>query len=243
MYAESVVVELPMLISEADTVARAKAGLAKVAKGESQVIEGWLEYGAALNEGREMFSSDEQFGQWVRETQLDAHASKDERTAAMWAAEDLDRFYAVQVKYPRVRTVRGLHAKWKKPATKQPKPKMEKDDKRKVSKLQAVIDDPNADPNTVEACKSKLNGYKDAHGEKVVDDYLEQVKEEEKDYELIDLEPIMDSITDIILNDMYDIKWRKAQINDWLEKAFNGDDNGMIAELNFLEENKNDWTQ
>ena len=125
---------------------------------------------------------------------------------------------------------------------KQPKPKMDKDDQRKVRKLQAVIDDPSADPNTVEACKRKLDGYKTAHGEKAVEDYLESVIEDQEEYDIIDIEPIMEAITDIIFDTRYDLKWRKAQVQDWLEKAFDGDDNGMIAELNFLKENKNDWT-
>jgi len=125
---------------------------------------------------------------------------------------------------------------------KQPKPKMDKDDQRKVRKLQAVIDDPAADPNTVEACKRKLDGYKTAHGEKAVEDYLESVIEDQEEYDIIDIEPIMEAITDIIFDTRYDLKWRKAQVQDWLEKAFDGDDNGMIAELNFLKENKNDWT-
>ena len=93
----------------------------------------------------------------------------------------------------------------------------------------------------VEACKRKLDGYKTAHGEKSVDDFIEQAKEYEEDYELVDMEPIMDSITDIIFNDEYDLDWRKAQVQDWLSKAFDDDDNGMIAELNFLKEHKNDW--
>ena len=223
------------------TVERAKAGLAKVAKGEALVTEGWLEYGAALNEGREMFPSDEQFGQW-RVSQLGKDDVKaDDRLAAMWAAGDLERFYVVQAKYPRVSTVRGLHAKWKTPEPKQPKPKMDKDDQRKVRKLQAVIDDQMADPNTVEACKRKLDGYKTAHGEKVVDDYIEQAKEDEEDYELIDMEPIMEAITDIIFNSDNDLEWRKAQVHDWLSKAFDDNDNGMIAELNFLKEHKDDF--
>ena len=37
---------------------------------------------AALNEGREMFKSDEQFGQWVRSSQLDTNDKMD-RAAAM----------------------------------------------------------------------------------------------------------------------------------------------------------------
>lgn len=92
-------------------VAKARRGLEKVALGEENVEEGWLEYGAALNEGRGQFPSDEQFGQWVRESQLDRHQK--EREAAMWAAEDLNRYFAVREEFPKVKTVRGLHAKFK----------------------------------------------------------------------------------------------------------------------------------
>jgi len=98
-----------------------------VAEGEDKTMEGWLVYGAALNEGREMFPSDEQFGQWVRETQLDAHASKDERTAAMWAAANPEDYQATKEANPRVRTVRGLHAKWKDTQETEGKPKKKKD--------------------------------------------------------------------------------------------------------------------
>jgi hypothetical protein len=38
--------------------------------GETQTMHGWLIYGAALNEGRELFPSDEQFGQWSVSTKL-----------------------------------------------------------------------------------------------------------------------------------------------------------------------------
>jgi hypothetical protein len=64
-----------------------------------------------------MFPSDEQFGQWAAKVGLSQVAThevtRDERAAAMWAAKDLDRFNEVREAYPRVRTVRGLHAKWK----------------------------------------------------------------------------------------------------------------------------------
>jgi len=59
-----------------------------------------------------LFPSDEQFGRWVRETQLDAHASKDERTAAIWAAANPDEFEEAR-SAGNARTVRGIHAKWK----------------------------------------------------------------------------------------------------------------------------------
>lgn len=234
-------VEIKTADGDQSIVERAKVGLAKVSKGEGLIEEGWLEYGAALNEGRELFSGDLEFGQWVALSQLDT-ADRMDRAAAMWAAGNPDEYQSTKKAHPNVRTIRGLHAKWKKPAPKQPKPKMDKDDQRKVRKLQAVIDDPAADPNTVEACKRKLDGYKTAHGEKAVEDYLEQAKEEEEEYDVIDMEPVMEAITDIIFNNDYDLEWRKAQVHDWLSKAFDDNDNGMIAELNFLKEHKNDWT-
>lgn len=83
-----------------------------VAEGEDRTIEGWLVYGAALNEARERFSSDEKFGQWVRVSQLYTHDRMD-RAAAMWAAADEATFEVTRRLHPRVRTVRGLHAKWK----------------------------------------------------------------------------------------------------------------------------------
>jgi len=59
-------------------------------------MKGWLLYGAALNEGRELFKSDEQFGQWCVEvglSQVGTHEVKrDDRAAAMWAAGNPDQF-------------------------------------------------------------------------------------------------------------------------------------------------------
>lgn len=111
---------------ELDRLAKiAREGLDKVLEGEEYTIEGWLRYGSALNAGREMFPSDEQFGQWVRDEQLDQHGHP-ERQAAMWAAKDLDRFNEVCEAYPLVRTVRGLHAKWKQEVTEGKAGKVEK---------------------------------------------------------------------------------------------------------------------
>lgn len=98
---------------ELDRVAKeARKGLKKVHENEEGVIEGWLIYGAALNEGREMFPGDKEFGQWVVHEQLD-QADHPDRQAAMWAAANLEEFEAIKEANPRVRTVRGLHAKWK----------------------------------------------------------------------------------------------------------------------------------
>ena len=59
----------------------------RAASGEADTIAGWLAYGAALNEGRGMFPSDEQFGKWVVSSNLRLRENdKMERAAAMWAA-------------------------------------------------------------------------------------------------------------------------------------------------------------
>lgn len=91
----------------------AVVALDKVAKGEAEAFDGWLAYGAALNEGRALFPSDEKFGQWVREQRLDAHASKDERTAAIWAAANADQLDEARASCA-ARTPLGLHRQWKK---------------------------------------------------------------------------------------------------------------------------------
>jgi hypothetical protein len=48
----------------------------------------WLAYGAALNEGRGLFASDEKFGRWIEEfvnDKLSVTANLHERAAALWA--------------------------------------------------------------------------------------------------------------------------------------------------------------
>jgi len=108
-------------------IEKAKAGLAKIGQGEDLTEEGWLQYGAALNEGREMFPSDEQFGQWLVRSDLEHTVDRKDRAAAMWAAKDLDRYRNLKEKYsPKVKTIRGLHAKWKKEQTEEKKEKVEK---------------------------------------------------------------------------------------------------------------------
>ena len=93
-------------------VAEAVRGLKVVEEGEARVIEGWLIYGAALNVGREKFSGDLEFGQWVADQQLDGPNDM-ERLAAMWAAENTDLMYEIMEEHPRIKTVRGAHAKHK----------------------------------------------------------------------------------------------------------------------------------
>lgn len=62
---------------------------------EADAIEGWLAYGAALNEGRALFAGDAEFGKWVAENSLRQVGGADihdhERAAAMWAAANADQ--------------------------------------------------------------------------------------------------------------------------------------------------------
>lgn len=93
----------------------AQKALARVASGEEDTIAGWLAYGAALNEGRALFPSDEQFGQWVNEVvndKLSVTPNLHERAAAMWAAGNPIQFEEAKAE-GNARTVRGIHAKWK----------------------------------------------------------------------------------------------------------------------------------
>lgn len=61
-------------------------------RGEGDTIEGWLAYGAALNEGRALFPSDEQFGQWLVSSKLEETVHPAEQSAAMWAAREPEQF-------------------------------------------------------------------------------------------------------------------------------------------------------
>ena len=101
----------------------ARRGLARVDAGEADAIEGWLAYGAALNEGRAQFhpENDKGFGQWVADNLLWQLARVDgeprkveehERAAAMWAAANPDQFAEAKAAGG-ARTVRGIHAKWR----------------------------------------------------------------------------------------------------------------------------------
>lgn len=94
----------------------ARRGLEAVEQGEGKTLEGWLAYGAALNEGRALFPSDEQFGQWVEKSRLHQVGAdeirRDDRAAAMWAAANPDDFETAKAS-GNARTVRGIHTKWK----------------------------------------------------------------------------------------------------------------------------------
>lgn len=85
------------------------------------------------------------FSEWLATAKL-AVAHDHDRAAAMWGADNKHFLGDLMSKYPRVRTLRGLHAKWKKP---NPEPQQEKrsathDDLRKVQRLRALRDEPSA---------------------------------------------------------------------------------------------------
>jgi len=92
--------------------AEAVRGLKVVEDGEAKTTEGWVIYGAALNVGREKFDGDLEFGQWIALCQLDT-ADRHDRSAAMWAAENTDLMHTIMEDNPRIKTVRGAHAKYK----------------------------------------------------------------------------------------------------------------------------------
>jgi len=97
-------------------VAEAIRGLRVVEEGEAQTIAGWIIYGKALNVGREKFPNggqgDKDFGAWIVDRQLVGPTDHD-RAAAMWAAGNTDLMYKIMEDHPRIKTVRGAHAKHK----------------------------------------------------------------------------------------------------------------------------------
>jgi hypothetical protein len=115
----------------------ARFGLRKVRSGEDKALEGWLIYGEALNRERLLFhpEDDKGFGRWVLLSQVGTEEIKrDDRSAAMWAAGYPEAYHSTRKANPLVRTVRGLHAKWKERDKPQPKPVREvpTEDERRV---------------------------------------------------------------------------------------------------------------
>jgi hypothetical protein len=98
-----------------DIATRARLALEQVDAGEKMTMEGWLQYGAALNEGREMFpkGDNKRFAEWLATSNLERDLHPAEVSAAMWAAANPEEFEKTKAAYPRSTTVRGLHKKWK----------------------------------------------------------------------------------------------------------------------------------
>ena len=126
------------ITDESLIIAKARKGLALVASGEESTIEGWLMYGAALLEGRKPYPSDEQFGQWVVSNNLLLTTTKPERAAAIWAAKFPDDFEETRKAFPNVRTVRGLHSKFKAPTPATPKVEATPEDIVTMKKLNTL---------------------------------------------------------------------------------------------------------
>lgn len=70
-----------------------------VAEGEARTMDGWLLYGAALNEGRKLHPSNNAFHEWLLFHQLGGTHDLD-RAAAMWAAAHGDTFTATRKGHP-----------------------------------------------------------------------------------------------------------------------------------------------
>jgi len=78
---------------------------------------------------------------WLSKSQLAISVSADDRAAAMWAAGHPEQYQATKKANPRVRTVRGLHAKFKEEKTpKKAAPEPTADDLQTISKLSALAE-------------------------------------------------------------------------------------------------------
>lgn len=97
--------------SQVATTEEARRGLRVVTEGEDKTVEGWLIYGAALNEGRKRFPKGDntRFNEWMRSHQLDG-CNDMNRLAAMSPAGNPEQLQETRKAHPRVRTVRGLLA-------------------------------------------------------------------------------------------------------------------------------------
>ena len=86
-----------------DNADDAQKALARVASGEADTLAGWLAYGTALNEGRDLFErnprGDAAFGQWIVDHQLGGPHDL-ERAAAMWAAAPQHTLQPIAGRWP-----------------------------------------------------------------------------------------------------------------------------------------------
>ena len=107
--------ELDKIVSEAIR------GLKVVEQGEAQTTAGWIIYGKALSKAK-AFTSDpdcgvegknpnERFGNFVSSKLEGTHPA--DFSAAIWAAENTDLMHKIMEDHPRIKTVRGAHAKHK----------------------------------------------------------------------------------------------------------------------------------
>jgi len=75
--------------------------------GEENTIQGWLAFGAALNEARDLCGSDTEFEKWIVDNGLRGvgkrKVTREERTAAMWAAREPEQFDTARAEFERGR--------------------------------------------------------------------------------------------------------------------------------------------
>lgn len=118
------------------------------------------------------------------------------------------------------------------------KPKLDKDDRRKINKMRKILDDPTTPDAVKESVQAKLDGYKQAHG-KHFDDYVADQKQQEENESrpYVDSEYVAREMAKVVLDEQYNYDWRLAQIQDWIEQAFQDDDE-LMKEFNFIMENK-----
>lgn len=87
-----------------------------IEEGRKEAKAGWFQYGAAMNQARELFDSETEFERWVEANGLDHTGEKpvtiEERAAAMWAAANPTDFDRAE-RASGAETVRGVHAHWK----------------------------------------------------------------------------------------------------------------------------------
>lgn len=102
--------------------------LGRVETAEDGMMAAWVAYGEALLVGKKLTEDpncgikgdnpDHRFKKWRVSSKLNdtvgVKVSRHKCEAAMWAAEDPVRFAQVRAENDKVRTVRGMHAKWKK---------------------------------------------------------------------------------------------------------------------------------
>ncbi|MFN3711842.1 MAG: hypothetical protein ACK4S8_14950 [Alishewanella aestuarii] len=153
----------------------ARRGLRMVAAGEDQTMDGWLVYGHTLQAGRKLFQKNGQgnkaFGEWVSQVQLGSVDHRDQ-AAALWATDPDHpaRFGDTRRLHPRVRTVRGLWAKWNEANRSQqtPKPTFEEPTEaelRRVEMLRNTINHPSTETHLRANAKAKLNDYLERFGQ------------------------------------------------------------------------------
>lgn len=217
------------LTDEALIVGKAHNGLALVFAGEESTIAGWLMFGEALLEGRALFPSNEQFGQWVVCNKL-LQTNRPERLAAMWAAEFPEDFEATRKAFPNVRTVRGLHAKFKAPTPATPKVKATPEDIVTMQKLDTLAKR-GATAGERQAAQLKLDKLREVIS--VSDNVFEELKEQIVPSNKAEAKNLM---AKKLLTELTEKKAR-AYIGLFFNHYCDGDFNEMLEFLKNMDEN------